>query len=141
MAYKITKAEVWAADIPNQPGTLARMLEGLSGAGAELEFMIARKADNNTSRVFIAPIKGTKVQRAASAGGLARATGLYSLRVEGPNRTGLGAKMTQAIADQGVNLRGASAAGLGNKSVFYFALESEADLKAATQAVRKATSK
>jgi len=141
MAYKITKAEVWAADIPNRPGTLARVLGSLTDAGAQLEFMIARKADNNTSRVFIAPIKGTKAQRAASAAGLKRAMGLYPLRVEGPNRAGLGAKMTNAIAEEGVNLRGASAAGIGNKAVFYFAVETEGDLKRASQAVRKAVGK
>ena len=103
--------------------------------------MIARKKDEGMSRVFIAPIKGTKVQKAAAAAGLTKATGLYSLRIEGPNKPGVGAKITGAIAEQGINLRGASAAGLGKTALFYFALNSEEDLKAATAAARKAVAK
>lgn len=141
MAYDIKKVDVWAADIPNRAGTLARMIGELSAAGAQLEFMIARKVDEGTSRVFIAPIKGTKVQKAAVAAGLTKAAGLHSLRIEGPNKAGLGAKLTAAIAEKGVNLRGASAAGLGKTAVFYLALNSEQDLKAALATVRKALAK
>ena len=137
MAYTINKVDVWAADIPNRSGTLARVLDGLSSAGAQLEFMIARKVNNNTSRVFIAPIKGAKQQRAAKGVGLAKATGMHSLRIEGPDRAGLGIKITNAIAESGINLRGASAAAIGRKAVFYLAVESEQDLKPATRAVRK----
>ncbi len=137
MPYIINKIDVWAADIPNQPGTLARVLDGLSSAGVQLEFMIARKASETTSRVFFAPIKGAKQQRAASSIGLARAAGMHSLRIEGPDRAGLGAKITNAVAENGVNLRGASAAAIGKKAVFYLAVENEQDLKQATRAVRK----
>ena len=137
MAYTINKVHVWAADISNRPGTLARVLDGLSSAGARLEFMIARKVNNNTSRVFIAPIKGAKQQRAATVVGLARAASMHSLRIEGPDRAGLGAKITNAVAENGINLRGASAAAIGKKAVFYLAVETEQDLKQATRAVRK----
>lgn len=137
MPYTINKVDVWAADIPNQAGTLARVLEGLSDAGAQLEFMIARKVSDNTSRVFVAPIKGVKQQKAASNAGLARAAGMQSLRIEGPDRAGLSAKITSAVAEKGINLRGASAAAIGKKAVFYLAVESEQHLKEATKAVRK----
>jgi hypothetical protein len=137
MSYTINKVEVWATDIPNRAGTLSHILKGVSNAGAQLEFLIARKVDDGTSRVFAAPIKGPKQQRAASAVGLARATGMHSLRIEGPDRAGLGAKITNAVAEKGINLRGASAAAIGKKAVFYLAMESEQDLKSATQAVRK----
>jgi len=137
MPYTINKVDVWAADIPNQAGTLSRILEGVSGGGAQLEFMIARKVDEGTSRVFLAPIKGSKQQRAATEVGLARAAGMHSLRVEGPDQAGLGARITNAVAGKGINLRGASAAAIGKKAVFYLAVESEQDLKGATQAVRK----
>jgi len=141
MAYDISKVDVWAADIPNRAGALAQMIEKLSATGTNLEFMIARKVDAGTSRVFVAPIEGTKVQKAAKAAGLAKANGLCSLRIEGPNKAGLGARITSAIAEKGINLRGASAAGLGKTAVFYLALNSEKDLKAATAAVRKALAK
>lgn len=137
MAYTINKVDVWVADIPNRAGTLARILDGLSSAGAQLEFMIARKVDNDTSRVFLAPVKGAKQQRAATGVGLARAASMHSLRIEGPNRTGLGAKITHAVAENGINLRGVSAAAVGKKAIFYLAVETEQDLKQAARAVRK----
>ena len=138
MAYEIGKVEVWAADIPNRPGTLANVLNGLSDAGAQLEFMIARKVNDGTSRVFLAPIKGAKPKQAAKGAGLSPATGMYALRIEGADKPGLGARITDAVAGGGVNLRGASAAALGKKAVFYLAVESEDALKQATKALRTA---
>jgi len=141
MAYTINKVDVWAADIPNRAGTLSGILESMSNSGAMLEFMIARKVDENTSRVFVAPIKGAKLQRAAKKAGLGRAEGMHSLRIEGPDRAGLGAKIAQAVAEKGINLRGASAAAMGKKAVFYLAVESDKDLKSASAVVRKALRK
>ncbi|MEK6799248.1 MAG: ACT domain-containing protein [Planctomycetota bacterium] len=138
MAYNVSKAEVWVADIPNRPGTLANVLQPLSGVGANLEFMIARKVDDSTSRVFVAPVKGAKQKKAAVAAGLQPASNMFSLRIEGPDKPGLAAKLAQAIADKGINLRGASAAAVGKKAVFYIAIENEQSLKQAMQATRAA---
>jgi len=137
-AYDVSEVEVWAGDIPNRPGTLARVLEALSDAGAELEFMIARPVDENTSRVFVAPIKGNKRKQAAQSAGLSPAQGLHSLRVEGPDRPGLGTDITKAIAGDGINLRGASAAGVGKRAVFYIAIDSPDAVKPARRAVKDA---
>ena len=137
MPYTISKVDVWAGDIPNRPGTLAGVLEGLADAGAQLEFMIARRVNDNTSRVFVAPVKGVKQQRAASSVGLTRAKGMHSLRIEGPDRAGLGAEIARAVADKGINLRGASAASIGRKAVFYLAVEAEPARKDAIRSVRK----
>ncbi len=141
MPYTIKKVEVWAGDILNRPGMLARVLEALTNAGAQLEFMIARRLNEKTSRVFLAPIKGVKQHRAASDVGLVRASGMHSLRIEGPDRAGLGARITRAVADQGINLRGASAASVGQKAVFYLAVDSEPNLKEAMRVVRKVLGK
>lgn len=137
MSYTISKVDVWAADIPNRAGTLSGVIESMADSGAMLEFMIARKVNARTSRVFIAPIKGAKLQRAAKKAGLVRAKGMHSLRIEGPDRPGLGTKITQAISEKGINLRGASAAAIGRKAVFHIAVESEKDLKSAITVVRK----
>ncbi len=137
MSYTISKVDVWAADIPNRAGTLSGVIESMADSGAMLEFMIARKVNARTSRVFIAPIKGAKLQRAAKKAGLVRAKGMHSLRIEGPDRPGLGTKITQAISEEGINLRGASAAAIGRKAVFHIAVENEKDLKSAITVVRK----
>lgn len=136
MAFTINKVEVWAADIPNRPGTLASMLDQLSQEGAQLEFLIARRVNARTSRVFVAPITGAKQQRAATRLGLARAKGMHSARIEGPDRAGLGAAISSCVADRGINLRGVSAAAIGRKAVVYLAVEKDKDLKEAIRAVR-----
>lgn len=138
MAFSVAKVEVWAGDIPNQPGTLAGVLEALSKAGANMEFMIARKLDDNTSRVFVAPVKSAKVQKAASAAGFNKTANLFTMRVEGPDKAGVGARLTRAVADAGVNLRGASVAGLGKTAVFYLAVDSESDLQNAMKVAKSA---
>jgi hypothetical protein len=129
MAFKVNKVDVWAGDMMNRPGMLARVLEALRNAGADLEFVIARRVTGTTSRVFLAPVRGKKQTDAAADVGLAPAKGLYGVRVEGPDRPGLGAELTRKIADAGINLRGLSAASMGNKSVTYIAFENEADAK------------
>ena len=60
---------------------------------------------------------------------------------QGAPRNGAGARIARAVADRGINLRGASAACIGRKAVFYLAVESEQNLKEAMQAVRKLLSK
>ncbi len=141
MPYTIKKVDVWAGDILNRAGMLARVLEALTNAGAQLEFMIARRLNERTSRVFLAPIKGVKQHRAASEVGLVRASGMHSLRIGGPDRAGLGARITRAVAERGINLRGASAASIGRKAVFYLAVDSEPNLKEAMRVVRKVLGK
>jgi len=68
---------------------------------------------------------------------LATSESLHSVRVEGPDRAGLGAKMTEALAGAGINLRGISAAALGRRAVSYFAFDSTADADNAMRVLKK----
>lgn len=138
MAFKISTIDVWVADILNRPGSLARVLEALSNAGAQLEFMVARRVSEATTRVFVAPLKSAKQRRAAQDEGLVKAAGMHTVRIEGPDRAGLGAHLARAIAGQGINIRSASGAALSKKSVLYFAFATAADLKNGTAIIRKA---
>jgi predicted amino acid-binding ACT domain protein len=138
MSYTIKKVEVWVADILNRPGTLARVLEALAEAGAALEFMIARRMTETTSRLFLAPLTGRKQKQAAAEVGVVPASGMHSIRIEGPDRRGLGAEVSRAVAAADINIRGVSAAALGRKMVFYLAFESAAEAKAAAAVIRKA---
>jgi len=140
MAYAISKADVWAGEIADRPGGLAATLETLHSAGANLAFIIARRAPEKpgTGVVFVTPIKGAKQKAAAQETGLQTTDSLHSVRVEGPDRPGLGTKMTRALADGGINLRGISAAALGRRTVTYFAFDNAADADAAVRILRKA---
>ena len=140
MAYSVKKVDVWAGEIADRPGGLAEKIQTLSNAGANLEFLIARRAADKpgTGVVFVTPIKGAKQKSAAQGTGLATTDSLHSVRVEGPDKAGLGAKMTKAIGDAGINLRGLSAAALGRRAVSYLAFDSAADADSAVSILRKA---
>lgn len=140
MAYSIRKVDVWASEIDDRPGGLAGKLEALAKAGASLEFIIARRQPDKpgTGVVFLTPVKTAKQKQAASAAGFSTTSSLQSVRIEGPDKPGLGTKMTRALADAGINLRGISAAALGRKSVSYFAFDNAEDAANAIGILRKA---
>ena len=129
MAYSIKKVDVWAGEIGDRPGGLAGTLAALKEAGANIEFLVARRAPDKpgTGVVFLTPIKGAKQKTAAQQVGLATSESLHSVRVEGPDRPGLGARMAEAVAAADINIRGISAAALGRRGVTYFAFDNAAD--------------
>lgn len=139
MAYTITKVDVWVGTIEDRPGALAEKLQALSQAGSNLEFVISRRAPDKpgTGVVFLAPLTGAAQTRAAKKSELTKRESSHSLRVEGPDRPGLGAKITRSLADVGINLRGVSAAALGRRSVAYFAFDSSSDASKAGRILRK----
>ena len=139
MASQISRVDVWAGNIADRPGGLAKKLEALAEAGASLEFMIARRRPEKPDRavVFLAPVRGPKQIRAARKAGLSKAATMYSLRLEGPDKPGLGARISDVIAEAGINMRGLSAAAIGRKYVVYFAFDSDADAKMASRILRK----
>jgi hypothetical protein len=138
MDYKVTKVDVWAGEIMDRPGALAQKLEALAKAGANLEFVIARRDTPGKGVVFLAPLKGAPQTRAARQVGLAKTPSLPSLRLEGPNQRGLGARITRALADAGINLRGLSAAALKRSHVTYFAFDRAQDAQRAAPILKKA---
>ncbi len=139
MAIQVSKVDVWAGPIADSPGGLSKTLDALAEAGASLEFVIARRRPEKPERsvVFLAPVRGPKQIRAARKAGLSKAAGMYSLRLEGPDKPGLGARISDAIAEAGINMRGLSAAAIGRKSVVYFAFDTDADVKMASRALKK----
>jgi hypothetical protein len=138
MDFKVTKVDVWAGEIEDRPGALAEKLEALKNTGANLEFVIARRDQPGKSVVFLAPLKAATQTRAAKKAGLAKTASLHSLRLEGPNQRGLGALITRALADAGINLRGLSAAAIGRRHVTYFAFDSAEDARRASPILKKA---
>ena len=87
--------------------------------------------------VFVTPIKGAKVVKAAKAGGFSKTDSLHSLRVEGGDKPGMGAKLTKALADAGINLLGLSAAALGKTYVAHLALDTAQDAAKAAGVLKK----
>jgi len=139
MALKIANVDVWAATIKDRPGGLAEKLAALSKAGANLAFVIARRQADRPGKgvVFVTPIKGRKQIAAARKAGFKRARSLRSLVVRGRDRRGLGSKMTAALAEAAINLRGLSAAVVGKEFVAYFAFDKPSDSAKAARILKK----
>lgn len=138
MALTVSRVDVWVASIEDRPGGLAEKLAALAEAGAQLEFVISRRAPDKpgTGVVFLTPIKGAAQIRAAKQAGFEKTKSLHSIKVEGPDKPGLGAKLTGALAEAGINLRGLSAAAIGRRCVVHIALDSTADATKAARVLR-----
>jgi len=135
---KTQRVDTWVASLEDKPGGLAAKLNTLASAGVNLEFVIARRAPDKpgTGVVFVTPIKGPKQTKAAAAAGFTKSANMHVVRLEGADRPGLGARITQALADAGLNLRGMSAAAIGKKFVCHVAVDSEADAAKLTRLLR-----
>lgn len=139
MKLKITRAIVWAAGIEDRPAGLAEKLASLASAGANFEFILARRAPESPGRgvVFVSPIKGAGLTRAATKAGFLRANSLHSLRVEGKDRCGICARISEALAASGINLRGFSACTIGKNFVAHLAFDDIDEMKAAMRAMKR----
>lgn len=127
-AYKITKEHVWVAVIDDRPGALAEKLRALSNSGVDLELIITRREKHGRALMFVSPLRTAEEIKAAEQVGLAIADSLRNLRIEGPNALGLGNRITTALAQAGISLRGFSAASLGDQHVTNIAFDSDTDL-------------
>ena len=138
MALKVSRVDTWAATIEDRPGGLARKMKALAEGGANLDMVVARRTPERPGEgvVFVAPVKGVRQSRAATQAGFTRAEAMHTVRAEGPDKPGLGARITEALAQAGVNLRGLSAAAIGKKCVVYLAVDT-ADAAARAAAVMK----
>lgn len=130
----VEQVDVWAAGLQDKPGELAGVLAALRTAGADLQFVIARRAAETPGKgvVFVTPLQGDAEVRAAAQLGFNVTQTLHSVRIMGFNRPGVAAELTQKLADAGINLRGFSGSVIGPQFVAYAAMDSQADADKAT---------
>ena len=143
MAYEVKKLDVWTGEIDDNVGGLASKLEPLAQAAVDLQFLVARRQPHLPGRgvVFLSGISGAKGTKAAADAGLAKASNVVALRVEGPNKAGAAYQITRRLADAGINLRGVSAGVMGKKFQLFLAYDNAADADKAARSVRAASGK
>ena len=80
MTLKVSKADVWVATIEDRSGGAADRIEPLTRAGANFEFVFARRTPEQPGRgmCMVSPVKGKKVEAAAAAAGFVRAPDITS---------------------------------------------------------------
>lgn len=140
MDLLVERVDVWAAPIQDRPGGLSEVLATLRDAGANLQFVIARRAHETpgTGVVFVTPLQGDHEIRAAAQVGFNVTQSLHTVRVMGRDKPGIGAELTRKLADAGINLRGLSASAIGPQFVAYVALDSLEDTNKAIDILQKA---
>jgi len=140
MDLLVERVSVWAATIQDRPGGLAEVLATLREAGADLQFIVARRAPEDPGKgvVFVTPLQGDREIRAAAQVGFNVTRHLHAIRVMGPDRPGVASELTQKLAEGGINLRGFSASVIGTQFVVYVAVDSLDDADKAMAVLAKA---
>ena len=135
----VEKEDVWIASLEDKPGALSAKLAALADAGADLDFVIARRSAERpgTGVMFATPLRGDAELKAASALGFSAGNRLHSVRVEGDNQPGIGGKITDLLAKAGINLRGFSGAVVGKRFVLHLAFDTAEIQEKAIQVVKK----
>ena len=127
----VERVDVWAASIEDVPGSLAQMLTILRKVGADFDFIVARRSPDKPGKgvVFVAPLSGYTDVTAAEDLGFNIMHSVHSVRIEGENKPGIAAELTEKLAAEGINLRGLSAAVVGTRFILYIGLDTSEDAK------------
>jgi hypothetical protein len=139
MDLMVEAVDVWAASIKDEPGGLAGVLRGLAEAGADLDFVVARRAAEKpgTGVVFVTPLEGETVTAAAGELGFHASESIHAVRVEGDNKPGAGAEITERLAAEGLNLRGLSAGVVGTRFILFLGFDSREDADKAAKILKE----
>ena len=139
MAITVKKIVLWRAEVDNQPGALARVLEPPAMAGVDLNVVMGYRhaSPAGQAAIEIFPIAGRKAMAAASAAGFRAAT-IPALLVEGDNKPGIGLRVAQAIGAGGINMAFFMAQVIGRKFAAVIGLETEDDARKAIPLLRRA---
>ena len=138
MDLLVERVDVWAANIEDRPGGIARALATLRDAGADLQFIIARRAEPGEGVLFVTPLRSDREIAAAAQVGFNVTNTLHSVRVMGRDRPGIVAELTQKLAEERINLRGFSGSVIGTQFLAYVAVDSLEDANKVIEILEKA---
>ena len=138
MDLLVERVDVWAATIEDRPGGLAQALATLRDVGADLQFIIARRAESGKGVLFVTPLQGDREIAAAAQVGFNVTNTLHSVRVMGRDRPGIAAELTQKLAEERINLRGFSGSVIGTQFLAYVAVDPREDANKVMEILEKA---
>ena len=136
----VERADVWSASIADKTGGLSWLLKGMDEAGADFNFVIARRTPEHPGSgvVFVTPIRGDKEIKAASTLGFSLTRSVDAVRYEADNEPGASARLTAMLADAGISIRGLSVAVIGTRFVAYIGFDHSDDADRAIDIFRDA---
>ncbi len=139
MTMSIKKVDLWTAHLTDRPGAMATKLAILAEAGANLEYLHARRTPEIFGKGLLSvwPLKGAKQLRAAEEAGFTLSTGPVVLRLEFPDRPGVGAQVGLALSDAGINVRGFVVMDILKKGSSFLTLDNQKDADKAVRILKK----
>ena len=139
MAVTVKKVAIWRTEVDDRPGMLARVLEPLAEAGADLEVLMGYRYPGEGSRAAIEvyPVSGKKLTSAAQSAGLSPVS-IPTLLVEGDDRPGLGQRISAALGDAGINISYVVAQVVGRKFSAVYGFPAGTDAARASALIKKA---
>lgn len=141
MKYEIQKVDVWSVEILDQPGGLSSVLQPLVEAGANLQFLLARRTSEGKGIAFLSPLEGPAVVKKAKSLGFQKNKDISVVKIVGPDKAGLGLSILSAIASAGISIRGISASSIGKNCNIWIAFDNNKDANKALKLVQNALNK
>jgi hypothetical protein len=140
MPVTVKHITLWRAEVENKPGVLARTLEALAAAGADLHIVMGYRYPRGEDKAAIEvyPVTTKKSVAAAQAAGLGTSS-IPSLLVEGDNKPGLAHAVAKALGDAGINVGFLVAQVVGRRYSAVVGFENEVDANTAAALIKKAT--
>jgi hypothetical protein len=140
MAITVRRVTLWRREVDNRPGALARVLEPLAEAGADLQVAMGYRIPGQESRAVLelAPVSGRKATTAAESSGLSPSD-IPTLVVEGDDAPGVGLAQSRALAQAGLNVAFLIAQVMGRRYTAVYGFESSADADRAAALLKRAS--
>ena len=129
---RIEKFSIWTAEVEDRAGGTTGLFKALAGAGTDVTFALARRQPDKPGKgiLFVSP--------GSAQAGFTKRNDVVGVRVEGENKAGVGAQLTQALAAAGLNLRAISSHVVGKTFSVVFAFDNESDADKGVEALKKA---
>jgi hypothetical protein len=139
MAISVKPITLWRRELRDRPGGLAESLEPLAGAGANVKVLMGYRYPGDPSRAAIElyPVTGSRAVAAAERGGFGEAR-IPALLVEGDDATGLGHRLSRALADADINLDFVLSQVIGPRFSAVFGFAQQSDAQRAVPLLKKA---
>jgi hypothetical protein len=134
MAVSVKKIALWRREVEDRPGMLARTLDPLADAGANLQVVMAYHIGDQAA-IEIFPVTGSRATKAAREGGLSE-SGPPALIVNGDNRPGLARDIARAIAEEGINIHFVIAQVIARRYSAVFGFGSDDDATRAMELIK-----
>lgn len=138
MKLTTTQVEMWSVEIDDQAGGLARTLRAIADFGVDLDYVTAqRQPDKAGKGILLVSSPGNRIQLdRATEIGLRGVSDRPMLKIEGTDALGMDARLAQAIADAGVNMKSFTSGALGHQFVCFIGFDTMQDRDKADTAIK-----